>query len=58
MDNDIMDYGLYKDVPFWVILLDDTYCMWIYNRTSLPKEGRKFQNYLVAKKRYSEPVLL
>ena len=50
MDNDIMDYGLYKGVPFWVILLDDTYCMWIYNRTSLPKEGRKFQNYLVAKK--------
>jgi hypothetical protein len=48
-----MDYGLYKGVPYWVILLDDTYCQWIYNRTSLSEKGRRFQKYLVA--HYSQP---
>lgn len=49
-DEAILDYGIYKGHPYWVIALDDDYCSWIYSRTSLPKEARKFQRWLVAKK--------
>ena len=49
-DECILEYGVYRGHPYWVVLLDDEYCSWIYNRTSLPKEARKFQNYLVSKK--------
>ena len=49
-DEQILEYGVYKGHPFWVVLLDDDYCAWIYNRTSLPLSARRFQNYLVRKK--------
>lgn len=49
-DEQIMDYGIYKGTPFWVVLLDDDYCAWLYNRTALPQAARRFQNYLIQKK--------
>ena len=53
-DEQILEYGIYRGTPYWIVLRDDEYCSWIYNRTSLPKEARKFQNYLICKKALKE----
>lgn len=53
-DETILEYGVYRGTPYWVVLLDDDYCAWIYNRTSLPKSARHFQNYLIKRKALQE----
>ena len=49
-DDQIIENGMYKGLPFWVVLRDDDYCLYIYNRTALPKSLRDFQRYLIKKK--------
>ena len=49
-DEQIVEHGMYKGLPFWVVLRDDSYCAYIYNRTSLHRGLRAFQRYLVKKK--------
>jgi hypothetical protein len=53
-DEQIIENGKYNGLPFWVVLRDDDYCLFIYNRTSLPKSLRAFQRYLIKQKALKE----
>jgi hypothetical protein len=48
-DDDILEWGMYKGLPYGLIYFDKDYCKYILSKCYLPKEARKFQNWLLIK---------